>query len=128
MKLLWKNIKTLDYKQNPEQIKMDFYSVLIPTILSREVFNKNKDVKELVDKFKVKKKVKDYLYISRTALLARLIREIEDAENDVLQYNVKMFKEYVEELLISKGLINYDSTSVTKIINKYSRNQSEKQK
>lgn len=129
VKLLWKKVRTLDYKeQNPEQLRMYFYAVLIPSILSKELFKRNNDIKELVDNFKVKNKIKDYLYISRTALLAKLIREIEEIEIEMLQYNVQIFKEYIEDLFITKELINIESANVTKIINKYSRNHSEKQK
>lgn len=123
MKMLWKRLKLLEVKRNSNQTRMDFYAVLVPTFLSRELFKNNRDLKGLTDKFKVQTTLKDYLYDSRTALIARIIREIQENTEEDLEYNINIFKENVLDLMEKKGLDN--TNEVTKIINKYSRNHKE---
>ncbi|MHB0801407.1 hypothetical protein PVK73_17500 [Bacillus thuringiensis] len=123
MKMLWKRIKFLEIKKNSSQTRMDFYAVLVPTFLSRELFKNNRDIKEVTDRFRVETSLKDYLYDSRTALVARIIREVQDSTEEDLDYNVNIFKERVLDIMEKKGLEN--TNEVTKIINKYSRNNKE---
>ncbi|MGG4498424.1 hypothetical protein [Brevibacillus reuszeri] len=120
MKLLWKRIRQLEIKNDINQTKMELYAVLIPTILSTEIFKRNRDIKELVDCLKFKNAVKDYLYISRTALVARIVREIELSEDVELNENLEMFRGKALEIIDKIEII--DSSEVTKFINKYSRN------
>ena len=121
--MLWKRIKLLEVKRNSNQTRMDFYAVLVPTFLSRELFKNNRDIKEMTDKFRVETSLKDYLYDSRTALLARIIREVQGNTEEDLEYNVKIFKASALDIMEKKGFEN--TSEVTKIINKYSRNNKE---
>lgn len=121
MKVLWRRIKQLEMKNDVDQTKMDFYSVLVPTILSTDIFKKNQDIREVVELMKVKRRIGDYLFDNRTALLARLIREIERNDSEDLAVNIDNFKMKILELIEQKQLI--DSSDVTKFINKYSRNK-----
>lgn len=123
MKVLWRRIKQLEMKNDIDQTKMDFYSVLVPTILSTDIFKRNPDIREVVELMKVKKGIGDYLYDNRTALLARLIREIEKSDREDLAINIDNFKMKILELIEQKQLI--DPSDVTKFINKYSRNKGE---
>ncbi|OME04670.1 hypothetical protein BSK64_15610 [Paenibacillus odorifer] len=119
MKILWKKVRQLSIKREVEQSKMDLYSVLIPTILSTEIFKNNRDIKELVDLLKVQD-LKDYLYDSRTALLARLIREIQKNNEEDLNFNINEFKKKSLDIIERKNLI--EQSEITGFINKYSRN------
>jgi len=110
-------------KNDMDQTKMDFYSVLVPTILSTDIFKRNIDIKEVVELMKVKISIGDYLYDNRTALLARLIREIEKNDKEELDNNIDNFKVKILGLIEQKQLI--DPSEVTKLINKYSRNKEE---
>ncbi|ETT37531.1 hypothetical protein C161_13508 [Paenibacillus sp. FSL R5-192] len=123
MRALWKRIKLLEVKKDSNQTRMDFYGVLIPTLLSRKLFKNNKDLKELTNKFKVQTEIRDYLYDNRTALIAKLIREFEKNTKEELEYNVKLFKKIVLEMIDKTGDIS--TNEVTHIINKYSRNHKE---
>lgn len=123
MMILWKRIKLLEVKRDIEQTKMDFYAVLIPTILSKEIFRNNNDIKALSEKLKVEKSLKDYLYDSRTALLARIIREVEANTEENLKFNISTFKKVTLDLLEYKGLVH--TNEVTQIINRFSRNNKE---
>ncbi|MNO38127.1 hypothetical protein D3C76_282220 [compost metagenome] len=120
---LWKRIKLLEVRKDSNQTKMDFYAVLIPTLLSREIFKNNREIKELIDKLKTKTSIKDYLYDSRTALIARIIREIQSNADEDLVINIKVFKEITLNLLEQKELIH--TNEVTNIINRFSRNNKE---
>ncbi|WCT53834.1 hypothetical protein PQ456_11475 [Paenibacillus kyungheensis] len=113
----------LEVKRDIEQTKMDFYAVLIPTILSKEIFRNNNDIKALSEKLKVEKSLKDYLYDSRTALLARIIREVEANTEENLKFNISTFKKVTLDLLEYKGLVH--TNEVTQIINRFSRNNKE---
>lgn len=125
MKMLWKRVKLLEIRRDSNQTKMDFYAVLIPTFLSKELFKSNREIKEVTDKFRVKTSIKDYLFDSRTALLARLIREVEGNSEEELEYNINVFKQNTLALMEEKGLET--ASDVTKIINKYSRNNKDDQ-
>ncbi|MBU5351371.1 hypothetical protein KQI74_03705 [Paenibacillus barcinonensis] len=125
MRVLWKRIKLLEVKKDSSQTRMDFYGVLIPTLLSRKLFKSNKDLKELTNKFKVQTEIRDYLYDNRTALIAKIIREFEKNTKEELEYNVKVFKKKVLEMIDQTG--DLSTNEVTHIINKYSRNQWEDQ-
>lgn len=120
MKTLWKRLKFFEYQPNSKQNKMEFYAVLIPVFLSTEMFKHNHDLEELVEKFRVNTRIKSYLYDSRTALIARLIREINKNSEEELKFNMTIFKEYSLGIIEKKGLTS--SNDITKIINKYSRN------
>ncbi|MCR8645670.1 hypothetical protein NV379_23805 [Paenibacillus sp. N1-5-1-14] len=97
--------------------------MLIPTLLSREIFKNNREIKELIEKLKLKISIKDYLFDSRTALIARVIREIQSDSEEDLEFNIEVFKKTTIKLLEQKDLIH--TNEVTNIINKFSRNSKE---
>ena len=117
MNHLLKKVNSLDTRKNEEQLKLEFYSVVIGVILSTDLFKKNKDLKVLFDEFKVEIPLKDYLYDSRTALLARVIREIESSEKEILAFNIRLVREFMDSLETKKP------NEITDLINKYSRNK-----
>lgn len=119
MKQLWRRIRLLEFKNDISLVKMDFYAVIIPTVLSTKMFKRNIDLKKLIDSLILANPIKDYLYGNRTALLARLLREIENNDELILKKNIAIFKEEVIGLMESNGLV--EPSDVTKFINKYSR-------
>lgn len=123
MRLLWKKSKNLFLKDNIEYTKMDFYALLVPTILSTEIFDRNIDIKKLVDYFEVEKPIKDYLYDNRTALLAKLIREIERSDAKVLSYNIEVLKRFLDDNFKVSQQDNIDLVNTVNLLNKYSRNK-----
>lgn len=118
MNLLLRKINLLDTRKNTEQLKMEFYSVIIGVILSKDLFGKNHDLKVLLEMFKVSLPLRDYLYDSRTTLIARVIREIESSERETLIYNVNLIREFVFDRDNEET-----SNDVVDLINKYSRNK-----
>ncbi|QSB09089.1 hypothetical protein JTI58_19035 [Lysinibacillus fusiformis] len=123
MKLLWKKSKNLVLKDSIDLTKMDFYALLVPTILSAEIFDKNIDLKVLVENFKVEKPIKDYLYDNRTALLARLIREIERSDEESLSYNILILNDFLDQVFKLSLQNDIELINAVKLLNKYSRNK-----
>lgn len=121
IKLLWRKSRHLSLKPNIEYTKMDFYSVLIPTILSTDIFDKNEDLKILVDKFIVEKPLLEYLYGNRTSLIARLIREIEKLDESALLKNIDILKDFLNEIFEESQEGNIELKNAVNFINKYSR-------
>lgn len=125
-------IKNLSLNKNEFQLKMDLYSTLIPYLLSTEKFKRNSEIKNFTNRLKLKREFKDYLFASRTQIVARMVREIENFDEFLLKENIRVFKEY--------NLMEHNETSsdiktervgkksgaedrILKTINKYSRNK-----
>ncbi|MFI8624998.1 MULTISPECIES: hypothetical protein [Bacillus] len=121
MKILWRRIRLLESNSDIDHVKMEFYSVLIPVLLSKEIFQYNKDIKELLELFKFENTIGEYLFSNRTALVAKVIREIDRNKIEDINFNISIFKEFVLKVIEEKQLVDFSET--TKFINKYSRNR-----
>ena len=111
---------------------MDLYSTLIPYLLSTEKFKRNSEIKNFTNRLKLKRELKDYLFASRTQIVARMVREIENFDEFLLKENIRAFKEYnlmehnetssdIKTEKVGKKLGAEDR--ILKTINKYSRNK-----
>ena len=125
-------IKNLSLNKNEFQLKMDLYSTLIPYLLSTEKFKRNSEIKNFTNRLKLKRELKDYLFASRTQIVARMVREIENFDEFLLKENIRVFKEYnlmehnetssdIKTEKVGKKLGAEDR--ILKSINKYSRNK-----
>ncbi|MBU6001032.1 hypothetical protein KQ236_11900 [Lactococcus lactis] len=125
-------IKNLSLNKNEFQLKMDLYSALIPYLLSTEKFKRNSEIKNFTNRLKLKRELKDYLFASRTQIVARMVREIENFDEFLLKENIRVFKEYnlmehnetssdIKTEKVGKKLGAEDR--ILKTINKYSRNK-----
>ncbi len=121
MKILWRRIRQLEPNSEIDQIKMEFYSVLIPVLLSKKIFEYNIDIKEMLKLFKFKNPIGEYLYANRTALVAKVIREVDRNEIEDINHNISVFKKFVLKVMEEQQLV--DASEATKFINKYSRNK-----
>lgn len=121
MKVLWRKIRQLEPNSEIDQMKMGFYSVLIPVLLSKEIFEYNIDIKEMLKLFKFKNPIGEYLYANRTALVAKVIREVDRNEIEDINHNISVFKKFVLKVMKEQQLV--DASEATKFINKYSRNK-----
>lgn len=121
MESLLKRIKLLDNRSKDEEIRLDLYSTLVPYILSVDVFKNNKDIKAFIESLKLKKEIKWYVYKSRTQLVARISREIQRADREMLLFNAKVLKQHA----LSSENTNNESAKkeIVDILNKYSRNR-----
>ena len=77
---LFKRINLLDNRLNIESQRYNLYSILPEYILSFSFFPTNNDIKYFIVSVGLDSKFKEYLYASRTLLLARLIRIISSSE------------------------------------------------
>jgi hypothetical protein len=67
---------------NIELIRLELYSIVTDVFLSKEYFNRNSDIIAFIDQ--INYQYADYLFRSRTLLLARILRDINKAEKNEL--------------------------------------------
>ena len=75
-------IAKIDKRSDNEKIRSSLYSVFVSILLSKEIFTKNDDIKEFLNAIDIN--FKDYVYKSRTLILARVLRNIEKSEAEDL--------------------------------------------
>ncbi|MFC5976288.1 hypothetical protein [Carnobacterium antarcticum] len=94
----------LDKKSNEEKLRINLYTIMITAILSKKIFVKNSDIPEFISKLNIH--YKDYVYRSRTLVVARIIREIEKSDKTKLLVFVSELKELLFE---SNNSSNHDN-------------------
>lgn len=67
---------------NIDLIRLELYSIVTDVFLSREYFNRNSDIVAFIHA--INYQYADYLFKSRTLLLARILRDINKAEKNEL--------------------------------------------
>ena len=89
----------LEYaKLPPSQISFEtFQGIIILTILDTKLFPRNSDLPVFIEKV-FELNLKDYVYASRTLIIARVIRKLEKLKKDEI-HNLKVnFFEYFQAL------------------------------
>ena len=81
-KFIRTKLNHLNRRSNPEQLRVELFSCLTYIFLSKEYFKNNKDIVEFNKALQID--LKDYVYKSRTLLVARMNREIQKADKDIL--------------------------------------------
>ncbi|MEF3087934.1 hypothetical protein [Bacillus altitudinis] len=76
------NLSKLSGKTNIEVLRLELYSIITDVLLSKEYFNKNSDIVNFTNK--VNLNYADYLFRSRTLLLARILRDVKKADKKEL--------------------------------------------
>lgn len=125
---------SIDNKEE-DQLRMDLYSTMIPFLLSKEQFKRNDDIKEFTNQLKLKKEMKDYLFASRTQIVARIVREVEDFDEIQMKENIKILKKYSLSNNSNQPLQKDNRNTarqtkaeekILKMMDKYSRNKDNK--
>lgn len=112
------NLKDIEY------VKGEMYSIFSILILSKKQFNRNIEIKEFLGKLNIN--FKEYVYVSRTSVLARVLREIEKADEErVRSIGLILFNEFNSENGNIKS--NYKKTKknddyLLGILDRYTRN------
>lgn len=112
------NLKDIEY------VKGEMYSIFSILILSKKQFNRNIEIKEFLGKLNIN--FKEYVYVSRTSVLARVLREIEKADEErVRSIGLILFNEFNSENDNVKN--NYKKTKrnndyLLGILDRYTRN------
>lgn len=131
---LEKRIQKLSIDKDEIQLKMDLYSTIIPFLLSTEKFKRNIEIREFTKQLNLKKEMKDYLFVSRTQVVARIIREIENFNEVQLKENVQIFKkyntseyEYESKKVLQQNTLRQKKVEekILKMMDKYTRNKNE---
>lgn len=120
---LFKRINLLDNRLNIESQRYNLYSILPEYILSFSFFPTNRDIKYFIVSVGLDSEFKEYLYASRTLLLARLIRVISSSEKETLILFNNVIKDHILEF-DSKD--NPSKDKLVNLLNKYSRKSGEK--
>ncbi|MFB6364339.1 hypothetical protein ACFCP7_09780 [Paenibacillus elgii] len=76
------SLSKLNGNMNIDLIRLELYSIVTDVFLSREYFNRNSDIVSFIDA--INYQYADYLFKSRTLLLARILRDINKAEKNEL--------------------------------------------
>lgn len=92
-------VNILEYSQlPPSQLSLEtFQGVVINTLLDKQIFNKNSELPDFVENV-LKMKFREYVYDSRTLLIARVIREINIYKKDELHALKVRFFEHFKEM------------------------------
>lgn len=85
----------LDKKSNEEKLRINLYTIMITAILSKKIFKKNSDIPEFITKLNLS--YKEYVFKSRTLIVARIVREVENADKQKLLFFVSELKELLFE-------------------------------
>ena len=85
----------LNKKSNEDKLRINLYTIMITAILSQKVFEKNSDIPKFILKLDIH--YKDYVYRSRTLIVARMIREIESSDKNKLLFFVSELKKLLFE-------------------------------
>lgn len=91
--LLQGDLEQLDMRTHPERLRYKLYPIYINLLLNKNFFKNNIDIKPLCNDLSLA--FKDYVYRSRTLLVARIIRSIELADQKDLLTYVKVAKKYI---------------------------------
>lgn len=94
-----------------------FIGIIAEMLLSKRLFPRNEDLKDFI-KSAFNLEILDYVYKSRTLLLARIIRRIEKAEKETLTEYVEHTYSYIKKLDI------YEYTNAT---TEYQMNESKQE-
>ena len=77
--LLENDLAEIDNRSNPKTIQYKLYSIYVNILLSHIYFKTNNDIKTLTEKLNFE--LKDYVFKSRTLLVARFMRKIEKLDD-----------------------------------------------
>ena len=80
--ILHHKIKKLKQLDKPEFLRFDLYSILTIILLSKKEFKSNNHISGFLGRLDIT--FKDYVFKSRTLILARVLRIIEKADDEVL--------------------------------------------
>ncbi|WP_121615191.1 hypothetical protein [Virgibacillus halodenitrificans] len=113
-------VSKLDKRSDIEYIRVSLYSVLVTILLSKEIFNKNDDIKDFLQAMNIH--YKGYVYKSRTLIVARVIRDIKSADDEKLHLYLTACKKILFPNLNNKiNVPKKDKTSVDELIRHFKR-------
>lgn len=115
LKYVKNNISSLDKRSNVEQKRVALFSAYTYILLSKEVYEKNSEIKELIIKLNLD--FKDYIFRSRTMIVARFIRILESASENEIDIYLDTIMNILFNSIETKR--QQKSTSISKTISKF---------
>ncbi|WP_413487039.1 hypothetical protein [Carnobacterium maltaromaticum] len=125
------NIKTLTIHKKEEDIRLQLFGALLPMLLSKDIFKKNSDVKPFIDSLMLESEFKNYLYASRTQIVAKMARELEKINKESMNNVILIMQENISNYELNKDSncknekkqSETNINNITAVLNKYSRNK-----
>lgn len=124
MRVRIKNLQDID---NPDLMRYELYAILTTLVLSKEEFKANKEINDFLNSLGIN--FKEYVFNTRTLVIARTLRIIEKADIDSLESYKKVLKQLcLDDINDNKNPDQKDKKKpaenyMNKILNKYSRNK-----
>lgn len=118
--LLQNDLQQLDTRTNPERIRYKLYPIYTNLLLNKNFFKSNNDIKDLCNYLSLT--FKDYVYRSRTLLVARIIRSIERADQKDLLTYVEVAQKYIYAYNDKAEKNIKNSNTKSNFIDKFGRN------
>lgn len=118
--LLQNDLQQLDTRTNPERIRYKLYPIYTNLLLNKNFFKSNNDIKHLCNCLSLT--FKDYVYRSRTLLVARIIRSIERADQKDLLTYVEVAQKYIYAYNDKAEKNIKNSNTKSNFIDKFGRN------
>ncbi|WP_052098196.1 hypothetical protein [Paenibacillus stellifer] len=130
--IIYKKIEGLRKIKNPELIRFELFSILTSLLLSKNVFKNNSEIVSFLSSLNIE--FKEYVFKSRTLILARVLRTVENLDESMLE----MYMNILENMLIRKtedteevqnketkqrNEKNSTNNYIEEILKKYSRNR-----
>lgn len=113
-------ISKIDKRSGTDQIRLSLYSIITVILLSKEVFKKNIDIVPFIDSLNLN--YKEYIFKSRTLLVARVIRYIEKAEHEDLLLFIEVCKQLMFPDLDKKiSVPNKKAGNIDDLLNQFKR-------
>lgn len=118
--LLQNDLQQLDTRTNPERIRYKLYPIYTNLLLNKNFFKSNNDIKHLCNYLSLT--FKDYVYRSRTLLVARIIRSIERSDQKDLLTYVEVAQKYIYAYNDKAEKNIKNSNTKSNFIDKFGRN------
>ncbi|WP_395390612.1 MULTISPECIES: hypothetical protein [Levilactobacillus] len=100
--MLRRDIYALDKRTDKERVRYSLYSIYINILLSKSLFQKNDDIKKLSSELNFS--LKDYVYRSRTLIIARYVKKIEELDSSAIDRFLDVAKDFVPEETTSRHI------------------------
>ncbi|TYA11246.1 hypothetical protein FRY98_18940 [Paenibacillus faecis] len=130
--IIYKKIDGLRRIKNPELIRFELFSILTSLLLSKNEFKNNTEIVSFLSSLNIE--FKEYVFKSRTLILARVLRTVENLDESALELYTNilenMLKRKIEKFEEEKSKEIKQQTDKSRSINyfeeilkKYSRNR-----
>lgn len=87
------NLSKLNGNTNVDLLRLELYSIVTEVFLSKAYFNRNSEIVAFIDA--INYQYGEYLFKSRTLLLARILRDIKKADKEELLLILRILQDLI---------------------------------